>query len=185
MSKHQENEDNSYEQRPENQEPSAQPQEKEPFDQKQLIEQLKSEKDELHSQLLRALADLQNYRKRAIAEKEEIRKYATEHLVKEIIPVLDNFERTLAAIDAGASMESLVEGIKMVERQLRGVLSNVQLSKIAASGTIFDPTHHEAIAAEYTEEHPEDTVIHVLEPGYTMAGRVIRPAKVKVAKKKP
>ncbi len=148
------------------------------------VELLARERDELKDQLLRSLADLQNFRRRAQQEKEELRKFATESLVRQLIPVLDNFERTIGAIESGASKEAVLEGVRAVDRQLRSALEAVKLEKINALGSLFDPEHHEAITTEHSEEHPDDTVIEEIEPGYKMADRVVRPARVKVAKRR-
>lgn len=129
------------------------------------------------------MADMQNFRRRVQQEKEETRKYATESLVAELLPVLDNFERTLVAVESGASMETLVEGVKMVDKQLRSILERANLQKIASQGEQFDPEHHEAVALEETNEHPEGTVIEELQSGYKIAEKVIRPARVRIAKK--
>lgn len=148
------------------------------------VEALKAERDQLQAQLLRALADLQNFRKRAVQEREEIRKFATEALVRDLLPVLDNFERTLQAAESGASAESLLEGVKAVDRQLRSVLEGVRLARINAVGELFDPERHEAIALDVSHEHEEeDRVIDEVEPGYTMGDKVVRPARVRVSKK--
>lgn len=148
-----------------------------------LIAELERERNELKDQLLRSLADLQNFRKRAQAEKEDIRRYATEELARNLLPVLDNFERTLAAADAGASAESLREGVSLVDRMLRQALESVRLTRIHAVGMPFDPERHEAVAIVDDPELPEGTVVDEVEAGYQMAERVIRPARVRVSRK--
>jgi len=148
-----------------------------------LLETALKERDEYRDQFMRALADLQNYRRRAAKESEETRKYATTELVRQLLPVLDNFERSLAYLASGASPESVLEGLRAVDRQLRAVLESVRLEKIEPTGQPFDPEHHEAVALETSSEHPEGTVLEVLEPGYRMGERVIRPARVKVTKR--
>jgi len=148
-----------------------------------LVEELTRERDELQSQLLRSIADLQNFRRRVAQEKDEIRKYATENLVANLLPVLDNFELTVAASEKGASAEALLEGVRMVERQLRGSLESVQVRRIVATGASFNPDEHEAVTTETSADHPEGTVLEELEAGYRMGDRILRPARVKVAKK--
>jgi len=149
----------------------------------QLIAELERERNELKDQLLRSLADLPNFRKRAQAEKDDIRRYATEELARNLLPVLDNFERTLAAADAGASQESLREGVQLVDRQLRSALEGVRLTRIHAVGMPFDPERHEAVATVDDPSVPDGTVVDEIEAGYQMAERVIRPARVRVARK--
>ncbi len=152
-------------------------------DLKQSLEDILAERDELKNQLLRSFADFQNFRKRAQHEKEELRKYATEQLVRDLLSILDNFERTLAAIENGAEMSSVVEGIKLVDRDFRGVLERFHVKRLSSVGELFDPAHHEAIDAVSSDEHPEGTIVEELKPGYQMAEKVIRPALVRVTKK--
>jgi molecular chaperone GrpE len=146
------------------------------------VEALISERDDLKDQLLRAHADYQNLRRRFAQEKEELRRYATEALVRDLLPVLDNFERSIAALEQGADPDAVREGIRAIDRQFRAVLEGVKLERIHAVGEPFDPERHEAIALEASNEHPEDTVIAEIEPGYRLNDRVIRPARVKVAR---
>ena len=149
----------------------------------ELIAKLNAERDGLMDELLRTRADLQNFRRRTEQEKIQVRQMATEDLVTQLLPVLDNFERALESVGKGASLESVVGGIKMVERQLRSALESQRVVKIPSVGQPFDPAHHEAIATEHSDEHEEGTILHELEAGYKMADRVIRPARVKVVKK--
>lgn len=146
------------------------------------VSALKAELEEVRESYMRALADLQNFRRRTQAEREDLRRFATESLVRELLPVLDNFERTLSAAREGASAEALLAGVEAVDRQLRSALEAVQVKRIESVGQPFDPEHHEALAAEHTEDHPAETVLAEIEPGYKMAGKVIRPARVRVAK---
>lgn len=146
------------------------------------IERLTAERDQSNEQLVRALADLQNFRKRVMQERERDRLIATQKLVEELLPVLDNFERSIAAAESGATVESLLEGVRSVERQLRTVLGNVSLARIEAVGKTFDPEQHDAVVAEVRPDLPEGTVVEEITPGYTLGGSVIRPARVKVSK---
>lgn len=153
------------------------------------IQQLTSERDEAKEQVIRTLADLQNYqrdfqnyRKRNHQEMALLRQMATEQFVTELLPVLDNFERTISHLDSGATVESLVEGIKAVERQLRSALETQSVRRIMSVGEPFDPEMHEALGTESGTELPDDTVVVEIEPGYRMGEKVIRPARVKVAK---
>ncbi|MDR3692148.1 MAG: nucleotide exchange factor GrpE [Fimbriimonas sp.] len=155
----------------------------------QEIENLTAERDEAKDQVLRTLAELQNfqkefqnYRRRNQQEMAQFRLLATEQLVSELLPVLDNFERTILHVEAGATVESLVGGIKAVERQLRNVLESQNVKRIPTVGQPFDPDVHEAIGTESGTEHPDETVVIEVEPGYKMGEKVIRPARVKVAK---
>ncbi|MCX7799409.1 MAG: nucleotide exchange factor GrpE [Fimbriimonadales bacterium] len=142
----------------------------------------KQENQELKDQLLRTMADLQNVRKRHAQEKHALQKLAAEDLIVALLPVLDNFERTLAAIESGASLESIVEGIRAVDRQLRATLEARHLVRIPAVGAAFDESVHEAVVTQPTEEVPAGTITDELEAGYMLGEKVIRPAKVRVAK---
>jgi molecular chaperone GrpE len=142
----------------------------------------RQENQELKDQLLRTMADLQNVRKRHAQEKQALQKLAAEDLIVALLPVLDNFERTLSAIESGASLESVVEGIRAVDRQLRTTLEARHLVRIPAVGAEFDEAVHEAVVLHPTDEVPDGTITDELEPGYMLGEKVIRPAKVRVAK---
>ncbi len=147
------------------------------------IRKLQDERDQLKDQMLRTMADFQNYRKRMQQETETIRQYASEKLVTMLLPVLDNFERTLASIEQGASMEALVDGVRAIEKQVRHVLDTQHVKRIASVGEPFDPEVHEALGVEPSDEYPDNTVVTQIEAGYRMGDRVIRPARVKVSRK--
>lgn len=149
----------------------------------ELITRLTEERDQLKDQLLRVMAEAQNVQRRLRQQMEEDRKYSAQPLVERLLPVLDNFERSLAAADKGASLDSLVEGLKSIDKQLRSALESARVQRIDAVGKMYDPTYHEALMTHETDEHPEETVTDELEPGYTLHERVVRPAKVRVAKK--
>jgi molecular chaperone GrpE len=154
-----------------------------------LVEQLRAELRKVSEQAkdsddkyLRALADLDNQRKRALREKEELQKYATERLILEILPVIDNFE---LAIEAGQKTESaaqVVDGVKMILKQLREILEKEGVAAFESIGDKFDPYKHEALLAIESKEHAPYTILEEIQKGYTMKDRVIRPAKVTVAK---
>jgi molecular chaperone GrpE len=146
------------------------------------MDELLRERDDLKDQLMRHLAEFQNFRRRVQTEKEDLRRYATESLVTDLLPVLDNFERTLVAAESGATLESLVEGVRMVERQLRAALADVQVARIPCVGQAFDPLLHEAIATDEGTDVVPDTITFELEAGYKMGDKIIRPARVRVAK---
>lgn len=146
------------------------------------LQRISDERENLHGQLLRTLADMQNYKKRVEQERQALRARATGELLADLLPVLDAFERTAAAAGSGASAESMAEGVKSVEKLLRTVLESRQLKRIASLGAHFDPNLHEAIAVVPDSDQPEGTIVEELEAGYTLGGTVLRPARVKVAK---
>lgn len=147
------------------------------------VQRAKDERDQLQDQLLRTMADFQNFRKRQEDQRRQLEQFATERLVRALLPVMDNFERALASIEAGATVESIVEGLKAVDRQFKQVMEGQNVSRIPAVGEQFDPEIHEALALEPSEQHEDNTVIGELEAGYKMGDRVIRPARVRVARK--
>lgn len=148
-----------------------------------LIAALVQERDHLKDQLLRAMAEAQNVQRRLRQQMEDTRKYAPQSLVEKLLPVVDSFERSLLAAENGASLESLLDGVKVIDKQLRQALESAKVERIVSVGAPYNPEFHEAIVAIETDEHPEDTVTDEIEPGYTMHGRVVRPAKVRVSKK--
>jgi molecular chaperone GrpE len=147
------------------------------------IQRLTDERDAAREQLLRAMAEAQNVQRRLRQQMEDDRKFAALGLVEELLPVLDNFERTLAAAEKSASLETLIEGVRAVERQLRRALERASVERIDSHGQPYDPERHEALAVLESEEHPDETVVDEIEAGYTMHGRVVRPAKVRVTKR--
>jgi molecular chaperone GrpE len=140
------------------------------------------DRESLHDQLLRTVADMQNFKRRVEQERSAVQLRATESLLRDLLPVLDSFERTLKAAELGASPESMAEGIRGVDRQLRSVLENRRLSRIAATGEKFDPALHDAILIDSESDQPEGTVVEELEAGYKLGDQVVRPARVRVAK---
>jgi molecular chaperone GrpE len=131
---------------------------------------------------LRALADLENYRKRALREKDELRAYAAARVIEELLPVLDNLGLALTAAKApNAELTALVGGIEMVANQFRGALEGQGLQVIAPAGVAFDPNLHEAMAQQPSAEVPEGQVLQVIRVGYSLNGRLLRPASVIVS----
>ncbi|MFI5386939.1 MAG: nucleotide exchange factor GrpE [Fimbriimonadales bacterium] len=147
------------------------------------VQRATDERDMLKDQLLRTMADFQNFRKRQEDQRRQLEQFATERLVAALLPVLDNFERALASFDSGAGPEAMGEGLRALDRQFRQVLESQNVSRIPSVGKTFDPEVHEALAMEASDEHEENTVIGELEAGYKMGDRVIRPARVRVARK--
>ena len=143
------------------------------------IEALKKERNEL----LYTLADAQNIVRRTRAQAEQDRKFASEGLIREILPVLDGFERTMAMAAKGASVESLTDGVRVMEKQLRKALESSGVTRVAALGAAFDPEVHEALATVENEELDADTIVDEIEAGYTMHEKVIRAARVRVTVK--
>ncbi|MBL8060517.1 MAG: nucleotide exchange factor GrpE [Chthonomonas sp.] len=150
-------------------------------DRDQIIRALTDERDQLRDQLLRSVADLQTFRRRALADKEEARKYGSQDLAETLLPVLDNFERTILALAAGADADSIMQGVTMIEKQFRSALESANVQRIVSIGEHFDPHLHEAVETVASDDVEPNTVIEVLSPGYRLHDRVIRPARVKVS----
>ena len=146
------------------------------------LSQLQSERDEYLDTLRRVQAEFENYRKRVIKEQTALVDRATEGLVEQLLPVLDSFELALKNFDAAGSedTESVRKGVELVYAELLGVLEKAGLSCIEADGKPFDPNVHEAVMQE--EGDGEPVVTDVLRTGYTLKGRVLRPAMVKVSR---
>ncbi|HJQ22700.1 MAG TPA: nucleotide exchange factor GrpE [Blastocatellia bacterium] len=146
------------------------------------IDQLTQERSTLLDQLLRRQAEFENYRRRVDRERAETYARSRAEVVLELLPVIDNFERALASLEhSGNDAKSLQEGIELIHRQLNDALAKFGLEPVEAVGQTFDPTIHEAVSAEPSEEHEENTVIAEFQRGYKLGEKLLRPAKVKVA----
>jgi len=136
---------------------------------------------EHYDHLLRLQADFDNYRKRSQKEKTELIKYASERLVGELLPVLDNFDRAVSAAKVNPDFTSFSQGVEMILRQMQTALSKEGLKAMDAIGQPFDPNLHEAVLKVDSEEHPENTVVEELQKGYYLKEKVLRPCMVKVS----
>jgi molecular chaperone GrpE len=143
--------------------------------------------DENWDKFLRTAAELDNYRKRAAREKEDLARFTSERVVAALLPVLDNLERAIdAAQKHGAENSPLLEGITQVHSQFRRTLAELGLKEIVANtGHPFDPNLHEAVGQVESGEHPEGHVVEQLQRGYKLADRLLRPARVVVSKGSP
>jgi molecular chaperone GrpE len=138
----------------------------------------------LNDQLLRTAAEFDNFKKRARREMDETRVYAAEKLLLQLIPVLDNFERALAATQIlPEGSQAFVSGVKMVADQFRASLEQQGVKRYVSLGQPFDPSRHEAVSEKESEDAKPGTVLEEYQAGYTLGDRVIRPAMVVVAKK--
>jgi molecular chaperone GrpE len=158
-------------------EPSDQPSEGIPDLEKQLVEAL-TQAAEYKDGWQRSVADFQNYRRRVEAEKSETYQNAVGSVIKRYLPILDDLERALASRPADLTW---VDGIELIYRKLKTILEAEGLKRIEAEGQMFDPNFHEAILQESCEGFESGQVISVVQNGYTLGDRVIRPAQVRVA----
>lgn len=157
------------------------PAEAEPPADAALLDKLAADLEEHKNLYLRTLADFQNYKRRAAQERMESQKFACQELIRDLLPVLDNLERTLQAASSGATVDSLMQGVTAIERQLRSVLDVRQVTRIESVGQPFDPDLHEALGQDVGTGQPEGTVTIEIEAGYRIGDKVIRPARVRVA----
>lgn len=141
-------------------------------------EETKDPEEEESARYMRLMADFQNYKKRVEKEKTDIYSYANEKIATELLTVLDNFER---ALDHECSDAGFKEGMDMIFKQMFEVLEKSGLAEIPALGEEFDPNFHNAVMTEDADEYESGKVSGVLQKGYTLNGKVIRPTMVKVA----
>jgi len=147
------------------------------------VKTLEEENAKLADQMLRQRADLENYRKRLIREKEDAVLFANTRLIQDLLQFMDNLDRAIEAAKNGGSVEALSEGVEMIRDQLLSSLEkNWGLEAIDPKGSDFNPDEHEACMATVDPELKTETVLDVLQKGYKLHSRVIRPAKVRIGK---
>lgn len=144
-------------------------------------EKTEEKADDGNEKYVRLMAEFQNYKKRVAKEKNDIREYATEKLVMELLPVLDNFERALAA-SAEDDPAGYAKGMELIFTQMVTELQKSGLTEVEAEGQDFDPTKHNAVMTEENEELESGKVSKVLQKGYALNDKVIRPSMVAVTK---
>jgi molecular chaperone GrpE len=146
------------------------------------IEELEKEKEELTNKYLRAQADLQNFRNRVNREKQQMLMYQSQRVIEALLPVMDNFERAIAAGKSeNSTLESMLEGIEMVFRQIEAVFEQEGVQVIPAVGQPFDPNVHQAVMQEESDQYEPGIVVKEFQKGYQLKGRVIRPSMVSVS----
>ncbi len=145
------------------------------------LELLQQANAELEDRLLRTQAELMNVRRRSQNELDQFRKYEGLNLVRELLPVIDNLQRAAVAAEQATDIQNLKTGVEMVSRQLLEVLDKNHVEVIASAGEAFDPNLHEAVHQQPDENIPAMHVLNVLETGYRMQDRIVRPAKVIVS----
>jgi len=149
-----------------------------------MLEAARQEAIEARQDMLRMQADMENLRKRLVREQEKARRRTLERFMGDLLPVRDSLERGLeAATDPAATVEALREGKQLIMKMLSKVMGDHGLQTIDPSGEAFDPEKHEAMTMLPSPDHDENTVIEVLEKGYQLHDRLIRPAKVVVSRK--
>ncbi|GMV60845.1 MAG: hypothetical protein AMXMBFR74_00140 [Parvibaculum sp.] len=154
------------------------------------IAAIQAENADLRDRLLRAAAEMENTRKRAEREKQDAARYANAGFARDMLEVSDNLRRALATLkedereSAAGSVKAMVEGVEMTERQLLAIFERHGIREVTPKpGERFDPNHHEAMFEVPGSEHPAGSVVHVLEAGYKIGDRLLRAARVGVAKR--
>ncbi len=147
------------------------------------VAKLQQERDALFERLARATADFKNARMRLEADADQRAQYANSALIKSLLPVIDNFERALAVDPAKADSATILKGLQIVHDQLIKALRDHKVEEIAPQpGERFDPTHHEALMQQEAPQYSEPTVTQLLQKGYALHGRTLRPAGVAVSR---
>jgi molecular chaperone GrpE len=143
-----------------------------------------SELNELKEKILRVQADFENRKKRQDKERADFLKFANEGLITELLRVMDDFERAIDSAKNTNDAKVLLQGIEMVRHDFVDILKDSGLKVIDPAGEPFDPEKHEAVEHAEDDKHPDNTILEVLRKGYELNGKVLRPAAVKVSKKK-
>jgi molecular chaperone GrpE len=150
---------------------------------REAVEAKTREAEATRDRYVRSIAEFDNYRKRAAREREDYVRFAGESLVRELLPVLDNFERALQAARQDPAAAAVTAGVELIQRELLRVLERAGVTPFSAVGAPFDPERHEAVARVPAAGRPDMTVVDETSRGYLMHGRVLRPAQVTVAMK--
>jgi len=149
---------------------------------RQSLEAKEMEAKKNYDLYLRQVAELDNFKKRTVRDKEEATRFGNETLVKDLLPILDNLERAVEHAQGGGNGEPLLEGIEIVLKGFLEVLEKRGVTQISAKGEPFDPQKHQAFAQVESKDHEPNTVVQELHKGYFMFDRLLRPSLVSVAK---
>ena len=151
---------------------------------KKEVAEARAEAAETYDRLLRLSAEFENYKKRMQRQAEDHRKYANESIIKDLLSVVDNLERAVnASQQSGSEADAcMLEGLEMTLNEIRKVLKKYHVEPVEAVGQPFDPTYHEAVMQQPSEDYPDNIVIQEMQKGYMLHDRLIRPAMVVVAK---
>ena len=147
----------------------------------ELLEQSRREKEDLYEKVLRAAADFENFRKRTIREKDELRKFALSGLIEDLLPAMDNLELGLVSAENHPEAKAISEGFRMVAQQLVTILQSNGLECVDPEGEVFDPNFHESVAVQPSDDVEDHKIIQVVRKGYSLNGRILRAANVIVS----
>lgn len=149
------------------------------------LEASEQEAKENYDRLLRVSAEFENYKKRTSRELEEFRKFANQSLIKELLSVVDNLELAMDSTNGHETIDQgLLQGLEMTHKEILKVFEKFNVKPIIAKGEVFDPTFHEAVMQEETDEYEANTVVNELQKGYLIHDRLLRPSMVVVARSK-
>ena len=160
---------------------AAQDHEQENADLEKKLEEKEKEAAVNYDKYLRAVADLDNYKKRMIKEKADIIKYSNEDIIKDVLPFMDSLDRALEH-DTG-DIKTFKDGIALIQEQLLCCLKKHGVERIDAAGVTFDPNFHEALMQVQSDQHDDNKIVSEMEKGYLLNGRLLRPSRVCVCKK--
>lgn len=146
------------------------------------INKLQEELKQSNDLYLRALAEADNIRKRAVRERDDYIKFASLPLIKKLLAVIDDLDRAISMFDPEQNPEALLKGVEMISSRMKEIVAQEGAQALDALGQPFDPQYHQPLAVEANSLYPENTVIEELQKGYVMHDRVIRPSLVKVSK---
>lgn len=146
------------------------------------VESLQTALQHAKDQYLRALAEAENLRKRHQRDREEYAKFAAERVIRELLPVIDGLDQALVAVDKQSDPQAVIKGVHLIYRQLLGLLEKEGVRRIPTVGQPFDPHTHEAVGHVATDQAEDGRIAEEVHVGYTMHGKVLRPAIVKIAK---
>ncbi len=152
----------------------------------ELMDKLKAKEKEAadhYDKYLRAAAELDNYRKRAVREKSEAIKYGNENLLRDLLPMVDSLDRAIEHAATSSDFKAFTEGLKLIQNQLACYLEKYGVTKVDCRDMDFDPNVHEAMMKVESDQHEDNKVVCEFEKGYLLNGRLLRPAKVSVCKR--
>jgi molecular chaperone GrpE len=147
--------------------------------------QLEQELEQQKDRALRAQAELENVRKRMLREADQLRQYAVSPLVGDLLPLMDNLSRAIAAGESTGNIEELLKGLQMISQSFEETLKRYGVEKISAVGEMFDPNKHEALQQVPSPDHATMQIVQEVETGWQLHDRVIRPSKVIVSSGPP
>lgn len=145
------------------------------------VEELEAESKKHYDQYLRAMAEMENIKKRTARERDEYVKFAALPFIKQMLGIMDDLDRALAMSDPDGADTSLHKGVQMISQRMQEIVRGAGVEPLEAVGKAFDPQYHQPLVVEASDVFPENTVIEEMQKGYVMHGRLVRPSLVKVS----